>query len=250
MAISNPAENTDYCDATSGAALEYQTPDRDVEEVDYEWGQFLLTGAQVPFRYSTSTAVGTFIETVSLTAGSSASTIATLTKNKYYTFAAIGVITVSATQFFDTCFAVDTDAETNVPSGNLTTNDAQFSNMFFDAAEAGRVTYDGINHQYSVGYIGNGAPVTFTLAGSGTGNIDIFIYENDYSITLSNADGTVVYFSEARNQPYLNLNLACGGKCPSRTSFPCECLGVRSCYWDDTEGNVVKIFEGSGNPLP
>ena len=250
MAINNPEENTIYCDGTSGAVLEYQIPDRDIEEEDYEWGQVKLLRTQVPFRYATTATVGTFIESVSLTAGSSVTTAATLDKNKFYTFAAIGAITVSPTTLFDACFFADTDAGTEEPSSLLTTDDPAFATMFFDAADQELVEYDEITHQYSVGYIGNDSTVTFTLGGSGAGTIDIFIYENDYSITLANAAGTEVYFSEAGNKPYLNINVACGGDCPSRSSFSCECAGVRSCYWDDEEGNVTNIFEGSSNPLP
>lgn len=232
----------------SGARLEYQTPDRDVNEPEYEWTGQTFNKAQLPIRYILTDSLGTLVETVNIAPGSTATTTATLTKNKYYTFAASGLITLSPTTSADACFFIDSDAGTTEPSDRLTTNDELFDQMFFNAAENGTVVYDPL-HNYSVGYIGNNSTVTFALASGGTGLLTIEIYENNYRLQiLKDGDPVTTLFDETRDKPYLNINIACGGDCPTRTSFACECSGNRSCYWDDDAGTISKIFEGSANP--
>jgi hypothetical protein len=119
--------------------------------------------------------------------------------------------------------------------------------MFFAAAESGDVEYDPVNNEYSVGFIGNGAAVTFALASGGTGTINIDIYENNYRLRLIHDE--TAFFDETRNKPYLNLNIACGGSCPPRTSFSCLCEGSgdRSCYYVE-DGTITKVFEGNATP--
>lgn len=256
MAIANPAQNTNYCSGTSGAIIEYQTPDRDVLEEDYEWEGEEFTQSQMPFQYGLSEALGALVETVIIAHSSEESTLTTLEKNKYYTFVATGVLPTGFDSI-DACFFIDSSEGTTEPSDRLTTDDEQFDDMFFKAAENGSgnngVDYDGINHEYSVGYIGNDATVTFSLGLADSGLLQIDIYENEYTITATKEGETeesepTVLFSETRDKPYLNVNIACGGSCPTRTSFACECNGDRSCYYDDNEGTVTKIFEGTENP--
>lgn len=249
MAITNPAQNTNYCKTPSGARLEYQTFDRDEDDpTKHEWTGYTYNQSQLPIQYQITESVGTLIETVNITAGSSATTTATLDKNKFYTFAASGLIIVSGSQSVDALYLIDSGSGSTEPSDRLTTDDELFPNMFFKAADEGGIPYNPF-HTYSVGYIGNNDTVTFTMAGSGSGIITIEIYENQYQLEVfQDADPPVTLLDITRNQPYSNLNIACGGDCPTRTSFACECQGERSCYWDDDEGSITKIFSGSANP--
>ena len=286
MAIANPEQEIDYCAETSGAKLEYQNPDRDVLEEEYEWGGVELTALQVPFQYQLKDKLGQLLETQTITPGSSVTPLATFEKNRYYSFVVTGTVTTAPSFFYDALFVVNIAESTTEPNDRLTTNDEQFENMFFRAAggkeqeleQVGKtggdegtgtkknktstegssssktggssegdpiVEYDGVTHKYSVGYIGNGDRLTFSLAGTGDGALQIDIYENEYRLLLTDPDGENTYFDETRDRPFLNINIACGGDCPSRTTFPCECNGDRSCYYDNGDGLIEKIFEGS-----
>jgi hypothetical protein len=101
--------------------------------------------------------------------------------------------------------------------------------------------------------VGNDANVTFALSGVGTGSFLIAIYENAYRLLITQPaeneeDPPIVLFDETRDKAYLGFNIACGGDCPSRTDFACECEGLRRCYFDDDNGTISKIFEGTKTP--
>lgn len=246
MAIANPEESTDYCTGTSGAKVEWQTPDRTVLKQDYPWDGEEFNAGQVPLRFTKTATLGTFVETLNLSPGDVVSTANALTLNTYYSFVVSGSVTLSGAKSYDACFFVDISEGSTVPSDRLTTNDPQFENVFFDAATRGDVEFNPLS-EYSIGYIGNNAPVQFTLASGGFGVLEIAIYENNYRLLIvkENETSTTTLFDETRQRPYLSLNIACGGDCPTRTSVSCECEGTRSCYYDNGEGTITKIFEGS-----
>lgn len=252
MAIANPEQNVFFCEGTSGARLEYQTPDRDVLESEWAWDGITYDRVDLPIRYSVTTTLGTFIETGNIAAGGTFTTVNNLVKNRYYTFVVSGLI-VQGFISFDACFVINSVEETTEPSNLLVTNDEQFIDMFFKAARDGTVEYDGVTHEYSVGYIGNDTAVTFTLGGSGDGSLTIDIYENDYQLlvqteTEGDPPTPIVLTDITQNNPFENLNIACGGSCPSRTTFSCPCGGEQSCYFDDGDGAISLIFQGTANP--
>jgi hypothetical protein len=241
MAI-KPAEFINYCASTSGAKLEWQNPNRDELSEDWEWDGFEAT--KTPIRIIYPENVGTMIESVAIAPGGSIVT-SSLDKNVYYTFVVTGIIALSGGDFADGCFLVNDGVPE--PSDRLKTNDEQFANMFFRAAEQGDVEYEAFSHEYSIGYIGNDAPVVLTLAAGGTGILTIDIYPNEYRLAVFDDEENAL-FDVTRDRPFESLNLACGGECPSRTNLPCGCQGDRSCYWDNGNGQIAKIFEGSANP--
>lgn len=294
MAISNPEQGVAYCEDTTGARIEWQTPDRDIlfnednineaiaeyyqaaEEAQkgtdaednpiappspralqellesrYPWDGYTTADTnEVPLVYQVDEQVTNLVETLTVSPGDSVPTVNTLTKNKYYTFVTSGLLTLGGGIFADAIYRIDSNAEETEPSDLLTIDDEQFQNLYFNAARDG-TPYDPF-HVYSVGYVGNDAVVTFTLANQGSGLFQVDIYENEYRLRLASVPELIgnpesVFFDQTRDKPFLNLNIACGGSCPTRTSFACECAGTRSCYWDDQEGAITKIFEGSEN---
>lgn len=257
MAIANPQQNTEYCDGTSGTKVEYQTPDRDVLAADYEWAGQEFNAVQMPIQYSITETLGDLIESIVIVPNSQETTAATLAKNKYYTFVASGLLEVGGGKFADPCFLIDSVTGTTKPSDLLTTNDEQFDQMFFESAENGAIEYDPVLHEYSVGYVGNDVTVTFSLGSADLeSNFQIDIYENNYKLDIFRVDKSlppeeqspIILYTETRDKPFININIACGGSCPTRTSFSCECDGDRSCYHDDEEGTITKIFKGTANP--
>lgn len=294
MAIQDPEQMGDFCEGTSGARFEWQTPDRDIlfdeqeiakaiqeyleaaqeaqdgtdaagqpinppspaklqelMESRYPWDGVTIEGSNnLPVRFATQETVTTLVEQISITPGSTSTTVATLTKNKYYTFVTSGVVNLTANTFYDALYFGDITGGSTAtePSNRLTIDDPQFQNVYFNAGRASE--YNPL-HIYSVGYVGNDSTVTFTLANEGTGTISVDIYENEYRLLIQKEfeDETppIVFYDQTRDKPFINLNIACGGSCPTRTSFSCECIGTRSCYWDDKTGNIAKIFEGNKN---
>jgi len=243
MAINNPGEDVGYCDGATGARFEWTNPDRTIPNEDWTWSGETFGLVDMPIKYALDVTLGDLLETLILEPGGTV-TSDTLNLNHYYTFVVTGKIDISGVEFYDACFySLDGEQE---PSDRLTVDDNDFQNMFFDAANDGAVEYDPITHSYSVGYVGNGAPVTFSLAGTsgGTDSLEIKIYPNEYSISIRNAGTYIEKYQETRERPFESLNLACGGDCPSRSSFNCECNGTRHCYWDDDAGTITKIFSG------
>lgn len=302
MAISNPEQGVNYCEGTSGARVEWQTPDRDILfddeakneaiaayyeaakeaqdgtdaegnpitppspkaiqallEEKYPWdGYTVEESSQMPIRYVLDEQVTELVETFTIAPGDSITTENVLAKNKYYTFVTSGMLELTpdpetnkdsdradALYFFSS-----TADELRGPSNLLQINDLQFQNLYFNAARDG-TPYDPF-HVYSIGYVGNESTVTFTLANQGNGTFQVDIYENEYRLRIvkeldEGEAPPVIYFDQTRDKPFLNLNIACGGECPTRTSFACECNGTRSCYWDNQEGAIAKIFEGNKN---
>jgi hypothetical protein len=220
-------------------------------ESRYPWNGYTVEeSSQMPIRYVIDEQVTELVETLTVGPGGSVPTVNTLTKNKYYTFVTSGLLTLGGGIFADAIYRIDSNAETTEPSDLLTIDDIQFQNLYFNAARNG-TPYDPF-HVYSVGYVGNNSTVTFTLANQGSGTFQVDIYENEYRLRIvkeldEGEAPPVIYFDQTRDKPFLNLNIACGGECPTRTSFACECNGTRSCYWDNQEGAIAKIFEGNKN---
>ncbi len=245
MAITEIDNLAEYCSGTSGIVIEYQDPDRTIPNEEYTWESHVFDVA--PVKVIREESAPLLIESLAIAPGGTVATVNTLTLNTFYTVVVSGVIILSPDQIADGCFF--TDGQGGIfPSNRLLTDDEIFGNVFFESAEKRLVQYDPLTHIYSVGIVGNDAPISFILASGGTGNLMIEIYENEYSLSVVQpTEPPTILFSAIRNKPFLNLNLACGGSCPTRTSFSCECKGDRQCYWDNQKGIITKIFEGSAN---
>lgn len=251
MGIANPESGVAYCIlGEGGAVVEWQNPSREIEEeIDYPWQRVTLEQAEVPVIPVFSANVTTLVETVIATPGSTISSVNSLDLNKFYTFAVSGVIQLATNRSYDACFFIDGLNEPT-PNTRLKTSDEAFEEMFFLAVTSGDVSYQAGSSSYSVGYIGNNSTISFELPSGGSGSLSIEIYENEYSLTLFDETLLTQYYADVRNRPFFNLNLACGGSCPTSTGqsgFECDCNGDVSCYYDDREGTVQKIFQGSAN---
>lgn len=224
---------------------------QELMESRYSWDGVTIEGKNnLPVRFANQETVTTLVEEFAISPGDTFTTTETLVKNKYYTFVTSGIVNISENEFYDALYFGTLQGETitTEPSDRLTIDDPQFQNIYFNAGRGGE--YNPL-HIYSVGYVGNDSTVTFTLQNEGTGTISVAIYENEYRLLIQKEfeDETppIVFYDQTRDKPFINLNVACGGSCPTRTSFSCECNGTRSCYWDDQNGAIAKIFEGNKN---
>lgn len=243
MAIT-PDYSVPYCSGTSGAIIEYQTPERGIGQANWEWSQIAVSSSQLPVQLLYNVALGDLIETVYLDVSVSPSIamVETLTLNDYYTFVVSGTINLDGgTTIADACYEIIVGVSESV-SNRLTIDDIDYPNLF-----NGTAPYDGVTHAYSIGYIGDNNIPVFTFSGGITGTLTIDIYRNDYTLNAFYIpyDTPINIFLETRHKPYETINLSCGGQCPNRTSFQCTCADTTYCYWDDQDGAITNIFEGS-----
>lgn len=242
MAIANPTDLTQYCEGTN-IRIEWQNPNRDEKRIDWSWSGFETT--ETPVQLLRTTTLGALIETVviDLSVGSTKSGLNILAKNSYYTFVITGVVPITAAITADGCWEINTVTESVTPSNRLTIVDEIYPELFKGSAE-----YDPLNHVYYVGYIGDGIVPTFRFSGGNTGLITINIYPNNYQLQIlkENPSPTppTILFDETKANAFESINLACGGDCPTRTTFQCECQGFVHCKWDNQNGSIVNIFSG------